>query len=388
MFKSTLHLTLALAAAPMLLAAPKTDGKSVLAESKNVIETDKKKSIFDEIWSWPTLYKNDDAAFLNELRIVGRFHGDVYNVDSNLGTDSDWVVRRLRAGIKARFFQKLDLHVEADFDPQNPTPLYGRLTDAYLAWKFNDAFRLSLGKLSVKFTLDGATSSNELLTIDRNNLSNNLWFSTEYISGIALNGKVGNWQYNAGFFSGGTETKEFGNFDEGHFGLLSLGYDFGKAIGAKKALLRGDYVYNDRNRESNATRSFENIGSLVFQLDQGKWGVSSDLSYATGYGTQSDVWGFVVMPWYNITDKLQLVARYTYMESDGNNGIRLSRYDNVMTSGRGDEYQEIYAGVNYFIYGHKLKLQTGLAFSDMQDAANDGGRYHGWSWTTGLRVSW
>ncbi len=379
---------LALAASPFLLAAPKPDGKTINAETKTVIEPEKKKSIFDEIWSWPTISKNEDSAFLNELRIVGRFHGDYYNLDSNLGADSDWVVRRLRAGIKARFFHKLELHAEADFSPQLDNPFYTRLTDAYLAWKFNDAFKVTLGKQSVKFTLDGGTSSNELLTIDRSNLANNLWFPSEYASGVGLSGKVGNWQYNTGFFSGGTDTSEFGNFDAGHFGLVSVGYDFGKAIGAKKALVRGDYVYNDRNPESNVTRSFEHIGSVVFQLDKENWGLSTDLSFGTGYGSQSDVWGFMVMPWYNLTDKLQVVARYTYLESDKANGVRLARYDNVMTSGRGDEYQEVYAGLNYFIYGHKLKIQTGLAFSDMQDSANDGGRYQGWSWTTGLRVSW
>lgn len=387
MLKSAIHLTLALAAAPALLAAPKPDGKSVTSD-KVVVETEKEKSVFDEIWSWPTLYKNDDASFLNELRIVGRFHGDFYSLDSNLGADSDWVVRRLRAGIKARFFKNLDLHVETELDPQRDNPMYTRLTDAYLAWKFCDAFKLTLGKQSVKFTLDGATSSNELLTIDRNNLSNNLWFTTEYISGVGFNGKVGNWQYHGGYFFGGTETKEFGNFDEGHFGLLSIGYDFSKSLNAKKALLRADYVYNDRNPKSNATRSFEHIGSLNFNYAQEKWGVATDVSFGSGYGSQSDVWGLVVMPYYNITKNLQGVLRYTYLESDGPNGLRLSRYDSVMTGGRGDEYQELYAGVNYYLYGHKLKVQTGFAFSDMQDSANDGGRYHGWSWTTGLRVSW
>jgi phosphate-selective porin OprO/OprP len=58
-----------------------------------------------------------------------------------------------------------------------------------------------------------------------------------------------------------------------------------------------------------------------------------------------------------------------------------------MTSGKGDEYQEIYAGLNYYLYGHKLKLQTGLTYSMMEDSANDGGKYDGWTWTTGVRLS-
>ena len=381
MFKQTLTLALTAAASTVLAGQTSAPAK---APAK---ETVKEESIYDRLWSYPTIYKNDDSSFLNELRIVGRFHGDVYNVDSGLGYDSDWRVRRLRLGLKAKLFHNLDLHVETDLDPQFDNPWYSRLTDAYVAWTFCEAAKITIGKHSAKFTLDGGTSSNELITIDRNNLSNNLWFSTEYISGVSLSGKVGGFQYNAGYFSGGTETKEFGNFDEGHFGLLSLGYDFAKQLGVKKALLRADYVYNDRNVESTATRSFENVGSLNFQFAQENWGFSTDFARGTGYNGQSDVWGFVVMPWYNITKELQLVARYTYMESDDPNGIRLGRYENVMTSGKGNQYQEIYAGLNYYIYGHKLKVQTGFSYTMMDDDANDGGKYDGWSWTTGVRLS-
>ena len=378
--KSILTLALTLAAASVL-AGPATVTKEVQKEEKE-------ESVFDRIWSYPTLYKNEDSSFLNEFRIVGRAHFDAFTIDSNLGADADWIVRRIRIGAKARLFHNLDLHVETELDPQNDNPLYRRLTDAYLAWKFNDAVKLTVGKQSVKFTLDGGTSSNELLTIDRNNLSNNIWFTTEYVSGVGLSGKIKGFQYNTGYYFGGTETPEFGNFDEGHFFLASVGYDFAKELDAKKALLRADYVYNDRNLKSNATRPFEHIGSINFNYAQEKWGVAADVSYATGFGAQSDVFGFVAMPWYNITKELQVVARYTYLESEGNDGVRFNRYENVLTGSRGDEYQDVYVGLNYYIYGHKLKVQTGWTYAMMEDSAHNGGKYHGWAWTTGLRMSW
>ena len=46
----------------------------------------------------------------------------------------------------------------------------------------------------------------------------------------------------------------------------------------------------------------------------------------------------MVMPYYNITDKLQAVTRYSYMKSDGTNGIRLAGYEARVVPGRGDEY--------------------------------------------------
>jgi phosphate-selective porin OprO/OprP len=348
---------------------------------------EKEKSIYDRLWDYPTIYRNKDSDGLNELRITGRLHLDQYNLDSNLGHDSDWIARRTRIGLKAQLFHNLTAHAELEFDPQNDNPAYLRFTDAYLAWKFSDAVKLTVGKQSTRFTLDG-TTSNEMLTIDRNVIANNLWFPLEYIPGVTLSGTVDQWTYNVGVFSGGTASPEFGNFDAGTFVLASLGYDFAKQLGAKKALLRVDYVHNERNPESSFARPLENIGSLVFILDHNQWGFSGELSGGTGYGSQGDMGGFSVLPWYNLTDKLQVVARYTYMKGDEANSIRFNRYESVLTSGRGDEYSELYGGLNYYFYGHKLKLQTGLAYVTMHDSANDGGRYAGWSWTTGLRVSW
>lgn len=388
---STRTVALALGLAGALQLSGSAMAGDTAAFGKTVVQTAPEKPLCERLFDYPTIYKNDSSAFLNEFRFVGRLHLDEYTIDSDRGADQDWMVRRMRVGAKALFFHKrLTLHVEADFNPQSQfvgNPAYQRLTDAYLSWQFCDAAKLTVGKHSAKFTLDGGTSSNEVLTIDRNNLANNLWFPTEYISGISLNGKIGHWQYNTGFFSGGTETKEFGNFDEGHFALFSLGYDFGKTLGVKKALLRADYVYNDRNSESNATRSFENIGALVFQLDSGRWGFSAEVAGGTGYGSQSDVVGVTAMPWFNITDKLQAVVRYNYIASEDPKGVRLARYDSFVTKQRGDEYHEIYGGLNYYVCGHRLKVQTGVSYVSLSDSSLPNAEYHGWQWTTALRLS-
>ena len=96
----------------------------------------------------------------------------------------------------------------------------------------------------------------------------------------------------------------------------------------------------------------------------------------------------MAMPFFRVTDKLQFVSRYTFIQSDDPNGVRLARYENRAVSGRGERYNELYLGANYYFYGHKLKLQSGVQFGDMNDSANDGGAYSGVSWTTGFRVSW
>jgi hypothetical protein len=45
-------------------------------------------------------------------------------------------------------------------------------------------------------------------------------------------------------------------------------------------------------------------------------------------------------------------------------------------------------GVNYYFYDHRLKVQSGVHYADMEDRAGDGGRYSGIGWITGIRVGW
>ncbi|MGB8169174.1 MAG: porin, partial [Chthoniobacteraceae bacterium] len=387
-----IHRTTALAAVFAFSAAANllAGDSAITSSNKSVVAPAEEKTWCERLWEYPTIYKNEESAFLNEFRFVGRAHFDEYSIDSDRGYDQDWIVRRLRIGIKARFFHHLDLHVETDLNPQSQFvgyPAYQRLTDAYLAWKFSDAAKLTVGKQSVKFTLDGATSSNELITIDRNNLANNVWFTTEYVPGVSLSGRIKDWQYNAGVFSGGKADKEFGEFNAGTFELLSLGYDFGKLLNVKKALLRADYVHNEQDADSTFTKPFENVGALVFQLENGSWGFSAEVAGGSGFPTQSDVWGVTIMPWYNITKNIQAVLRYNYIESEDPRGVRLARYDTFVTGQRGDEYHEIYGGLNYYICGHRLKVQTGVSYVSLNDTTLEKGEYHAWQWTTGLRLS-
>jgi phosphate-selective porin OprO/OprP len=247
---------------------------------------------------------------------------------------------------------------------------------------------LTLGKQSVPFTMDGATSSKELLTIDRSNLSNNIWFPQEYIPGVSVAGKLSGWSYRAGMYSAGAMNREFGEFNGSVFALAVVTYDFAQSLGVNEALLAGNYVYQNPDQENTFTRQLQHIVSVNFKLDAGRWGARTDVSSATGYLGQSDVWGLTAMPFFNVTDKLQLVGRYTLLNSEDPNGVRLALYESRVVSGRGDLYNELYVGANYYFYGHKLKLQSGLQYADMNDSANDGGAYSGVSWTTGLRVSW
>ena len=343
---------------------------------------------FTKVWRYATLYDNKDNRFIQKFALSGRLQIDAPWFEADQGEFDDILWRRFRFGFKTLLFQDWVLHIEGSWDlNQSLGEAYERMTDAYIGWRPRKHLDLKILKQSAGFTLDGATSSKKLLTLQRNNLTNNLWFTAEYFTGVSVSGTTAQrWAYKAGFFSS-DGSNELSYFEAAYFALLSLGYNFAEDLGLDNATIRFDYVYNQEDEDAN-TRDFSQVFSLVTKWKEDDWRLWTDFSAGQGYTGQSDLWGFALMPSYDIAPHIQLVFRYTYLKSTANNGVRLGRYEKEIVKGRGDEYNEIYGGLNVFFFGHKLKWQTGLQYSTLQDAAADGGEYAGWGFTTGLRVSW
>lgn len=376
------HRAVFVLAALFMLSLPARAQDSAQAAEK------KEPSIYDKIWRFSTWYDDKENPVVQRVLFTGRYHHDFAVVEADQGDTTEWNIRRLRVGPRITLFRTFTLHAEFELNPQERDPFYVRITDAYVAWSRNPVAVITIGKHSVPFTQEGATSSRELLTIDRSNLANNLWFGQEYMPGVSVSGRKNAWTYRGSLYSAGAANREFGEFNGSLFTLASVGYDFARQLGVKEAVVTGNYVYQPPDAKNTFTRRFEHITSVNFRLDGGRWGTRGDLSTGTGYLGQRDVWSFMLMPYFNATDQLQLVGRYSFVGSDGNNGVALPTYENRVTRGSGDEYSEGYVGVNYYFYGHRLKLQSGLQFARMQDRAADGGAYDGLSWVTGLRIGW
>jgi phosphate-selective porin OprO and OprP len=350
---------------------------------------EQQESPYDRIWrAFSEWYDNQANPVVQRVVFSGRYQHDLAVVDAGQGEHDESNVRRMRLGSGIRVFRRVLFHAEGEFNPQEPDPFYVRLTDFYVQWSRGRGLVVTAGKQSVPFTLDGSTSSKELLTIDRNALSNNLWFPEEYIPGVSAAGRRAPWVYRAGVYSAGRRNREFGEFTGGFFTLGVVGYDFARRLGVRQALLTGNYVYQQPDVRNTFTRPLQHVASVNFRLDQPPWGLQTDLSAGAGYLGQSDLWGFVVMPYVSVTGKLQIATRFTFLDSADPNGLRMATYENKVVSGRGDRYRETYLGATYYFYGHRLKLQTGLQYGDMDDRADDGGAYCGVSWTTGIRVGW
>lgn len=374
-------------ALPAVVAA--TLAPAIAAAQSPQPPADKPPSIYDRIWKPLTTWHDDNQnRIVQRVIFTGRFQYDLARVDAAEGEHDEANIRRLRFGPRITIFKDYLVHVEVELNPQERDPLYARLTDAYASWQKHPRAVISIGKQSVPFTQEGATSSKDLITIDRSNLVNNIWFTQEYMPGVSLSGRAAPWSYRGGVYSSGAMNREFGRFSGDMFTLAILGYDFGPKLRVREAVLTGNYVYQHPDVNNTFTKRFEQIGSINFKVEQPRWGARADLSLTAGYLGQDDIVGVMLMGFANLTPKLQFVARHTRLESDGANGLSLASYENKVVSGRGDAYTEGYFGVNYYFYGHRLKIQSGVQFGEMTDRANDGGAYAGTSWTTGLRVGW
>jgi phosphate-selective porin OprO/OprP len=351
-------------------------------------QPDKPASVYDKIWKFAEWYNDDTNPAIQRVLFSGRFQHDFAVLNADQGDHEESNVRRLRLGPRITFLKKYLFHMEVELNPQERDPFYLRITDLYVSYTRNSQFVLTVGKQSLPFTIEGATSSRELITIDRSNIGNNIWFPQEYMPGVSVSGRRAAWNYRGGIYSAGAMNRELGEFNGGVFTLAVLGYDFAKQLGIKQALVTGNYVFQPSNTRNTFTRQLDHIVSTHAKFDLGDYGFQGEVTAASGYLGQSNLWAVLLMPFVNVTDEFQVVGRYTHLGSEGGNGIRLTTYESRLVPGRGDDFNEFYLGANYYFYGHKLKLQSGLAYADMDDEREDGGAYSGLSWVTGLRVGW
>lgn len=355
------------------------------ASGKNIPETavtPKEESIFDKIWGLTKLYEDKSNPFIQELRIGGRYHGQYHWADGDTAEDDGWEDRRFRIGLEGKFLhEKLSLKADmvsgSDFDP-----FYNGFTELYLQYKVHDAFAITVGKQKPRFTYDWSTSSRYHNYFERSQLTNQ--FRPDYTPGVAFSGKLGSFSYYTGLFSNSPSDNvgdEFSEFDGGASFIAQIGYDLKEMLKTDSADWRLDYLYSDHNDKSTIFDHFDHGVATSIAIRQGKASIATELLY--GFGSDAgDALGANIMPGYFITDKLQLVGRYQIATSDGAKGLSAQRrYERSAGLGKGDLYQAAYAGFNYYLYGHKLKLMGGVEYADLGD-------HDAWTALLGVRIFW
>jgi len=388
-------------------------------------------SVYDKIWSAATLYKSDDNPVLQEFSLQGRLQlqsiygeagGDSFNTSDykgNAGSANDekvWgndiEVRRAYLGFKSKWFQnwKFEGQIDVDTDGHdNDTgsgTIYGDIYDLYVIYAASDALNIGFGKQEIKLSREQEISSKEIVTFERSLVTNLLHVGN--LTGVWVNGKgiQEHWLYEAGLY-GANQTREFSSLDHGALFIGKVGYDYSAEAGLDSSIVSFRYEHNTNPgfRSSKVEGFFGNPTSPAFtdavalsnDIVQGRFGLTTDLLYGFGMsgtadqlGTdknvnQSDVVALNIIPTYFIADGLQLVTRFQIASSTDPNGLRAqSRYERLAAGDdeSGNTYFAAYLGLNYYIYGNKLKIMNGVEYSEV-----GGGNYDGYTAMTGLRMA-
>lgn len=364
---------------------------------------------FDKIWGYATIYKDDLNPILQEFKLRGRYQGQYWDVDADEGSQSDWEDRRSRFGFDAKLFDK-KIELRADFQSNDGfRDIYDGLVDAYVRWKPNANLSITAGKTKPLIgQYDWLESTNTQPTFERSQIFNQL--RVNRATGLTVEGTRDEISWRAGIYSNDTPSStadangvptgsfgdgEFGDFNGGYSFSLGAGYDFKHVLNLEKADFKLDWLHSNRdNAEDLVLNRYDDILSSTLWFKEGDLGLVIEGYYATGAdGTYTDVFGFFVQPTYDILPKkLQLVGRYSFATSDGPLGVSgQSRYERVVSAGvkpnkgRGDTYHAIYGGVQYFIYGDKLKLMAGAEYAKLDNG--DADSYDGLTLLSGLRFS-
>ncbi len=382
------------AAALVLLA-----GLPVIARAQDKSTELVEPSTFDKLWSYATLYKDDTNPYLSEFKLRGRYQGQYWDVDADQGSQSHWEDRRSRFGFDAKLFEK-KLEARVDFQSNDGfDDIYDGLVDAYLRWKPKSWLSITAGKTKPLIAqYDWLESTNTQPTFERSQIFNQLGINRA--TALTVEGTTDVWSWRAGIYSNDTpnNTGGTGSFGDGEFGdldggisyTLGAGYDFKHLINLEKADFRLDWLHSDREAGDLEMGKYDDIVTATFSVKEGYLGaVVEAFSASGGDGNNSDVFGFYIQPTYDIIPKrLQLVGRYSYANSEGPLGVQgQSRYERKVATnkGLGDSYNAIYGGVQYFIYGDKLKLMAGAEWAWLDGEKGD--PYDGYTLLTGVRFS-
>jgi phosphate-selective porin OprO/OprP len=349
---------------------------------------------FDRLWSRAVLHRGAEGAWLQEFKLLGREQVDWYDFDDGTHRVEGFYNRRTRLGADLAFRGGLGFRLEVDWAARAGAFHYHKLTDCYFRQEWADGWAVTVGKQSTRITLDGATPANQLITIERSAIAWNIGVPEDSVPGLNLERNLGPWYLRVGLFSAGVASPGFGDFSAGTIGIVSVARELAPAGSKDHAVVRFDYLrqgadpQNATGKPGAFTRDHAQVWSLNCQCQHGPWALGVDLAASEGQGAQSDLRGFQLMPSYAFDESWQVVFRYTWMTSALSDGLRFTRYENMVNLGRGDRYEECYLGLNRYFYGHKLKWMFGLQHTSMQDVAANGGEYHGWGLSSGFRVWW
>jgi len=289
---------------------------------------------------------------------------------------STFEIRRLRIGTAGELYQNLKFDFRMNLLPEG-----ANLDSAAMTYTGLEGMDISVGKTRAVVGMEVGTSSTDIITVERSYAAN--FFDAGKSVGIWGGGDAGPVSLFLGAFNGENENDNVLDSDnDSHF-----------LYNARVGLELDEYLPDDvsagiffdtaqnQDNDNDEAYQFEQSYSLGAQVEVGAFGLMGNLLWGTLTEDDADVTGFVVMPWFYVTPKLQIVGQFDLLDSDtpGTIGVQ-SRYlgraaiDDAKgdsSADSGDYWQSWYLGANYYISGNNLKVMGGLAYSTLEDDGAD-----------------
>ncbi len=327
------------------------------------------------------------------LSITGRLQIQYAGLDTNAegaGADPDSVehffLRRVYLGASAKLGPNWSAQFNYDFAGA------GSFDKAFIRWEgevWDQNLAIDTGLRKVNFGFEETTSSGSLKAIERSGV-------TRYFMEDANGRRLGGGSYRIGVFadfnSAAAAGKETGIFysaaitnpervsDTSSVGdatnngtpafWAGIGYS-GKAgsgkyiTGAAAGYMPDQGGHGTAAPYGRGTGNDLSVASIYGSVNVGRFTLAAEgligrVENGSVAGENATQWGFWVQPSCMITDKLEAVVRYSFLDTDGR-GVRVS--DGIRSAasigGLRNELNEYYAGLNYYFQGSDVVLQLG-----------------------------
>jgi phosphate-selective porin OprO/OprP len=311
------------------------------------------------------LHRDEDHPVLKELWVLGRYHGQYHWSEGSAGEDEGYESRRLRFGAQARLFDKLSLHAQM-VAGNNLEPLYNGFTELWAMWALTPEVSLAVGQQKHRFTHDRNASSRYINYLERAQLTN--MFNADYTPAVTLQGRVEWLNFYTGLFSNATGpdmARSFSEFDSGQ-SYLAAGYiDIADLTGTDTAFLHASFVHSESNANATNLNRFRNGLSTALIVTEDDHSFIAEVTAGLD-NAGSNAIGLNLQPGLFLTDELQFVMRYQVAAADTADGlIAQRRYERPAGLPAGDLYQAGYAGLNFHIARHRMKVMTGIEYATM-----------------------
>lgn len=327
-----------------------------------------------DIFDYNKFYEGE-TGFIRGIEAHGRYHGQYISQSEDIGDTENgynqWQHRRARLGLEVIMAHGLTFFMEnnmADNEEIFADRWQNDFQDFYISWEASDDLEFVIGKQKQDFTIEDTTSSKRILTVERSPIVNETAGARPWGAVVAF--KAGGFDNQLGAWLTGADDSwgSWPSFDSNASASFNTSYEI---IDGTDLVF--DYVYNDNSGgfapvEGDADEQYASEYQHGFAIgtdsDWGKFDMVTNFIVAQnregsgGLPDGHDTWGAMIMPSYYLTEKLQAVFRYAYMDEG-----REQRTQRFNTRVAVEDYHTFYGGLNYHFCGHNLKVMGGYEYA-------------------------